>query len=111
VYRQSRYIDQIVVIGNDRPHLVALVVANQAAVDKVKSGGSAHDVIEQELEILGRQLSRHEQVRAFAVIPEPFSIERGELTATLKLRRDRIEARYLTMIDGMFQEWRPEAMA
>ena len=58
----------------------------------------------EDLNRLGSQLSRHEQIRAFALLPEPLAIERGELTSTLKLRRDRIEARYLATIDEMYQQ-------
>ena len=112
VYRQSRYVDQIVVVGNDRPHLVALVVANQAAIDTAMQGStsdgrSAHaakGLIDEDLKRLGSQLSRHERIRAFALLPEPLAVERGELTPTLKFRRDRIEARYLAMIGEMYQE-------
>ena len=115
VYRQSRYVDQIVVIGRNRPCLTALVSLNAAAVNAgtasqsvagPKNGAAvsaeAIRLVEGDLETLGERLAQHERVRAFRVFDEAPSVENGLITATLKLRRDRIEARYADLIDEMY---------
>jgi long-chain acyl-CoA synthetase len=106
LYRQSRYIDQIVVVGNERPYLAALVTLNVGS-DKPDPernvvlqdlvGRVVHDVAQ-----LGQRLAPHEQIRAVAVLSAPLTVESGELTAGLKLRRDRIEARYAGLIDALY---------
>src|SRR6185503_16014507 len=108
----SRYVDQIVVVGNNRPHLVALIALNRAAVDatlartvgllpsgeEVQRSRTTIDLVQDDLTALGDKLARHERVHAFAVLSAPLSVENGELTATLKPRRDRIEAHYAEQI-------------
>jgi long-chain acyl-CoA synthetase len=110
VYRQSRYVDQIVVIGNDRPYLAALVTltTGSPAAD-AELGAVLRDTIAQDLAELGRQLARHEQVRAIGILGAPLSVESGELTGSLKLRRDRIEARHASLIDKLYSGRGPGA--
>jgi long-chain acyl-CoA synthetase len=107
LYRQSRYIDQIVVVGNERPYLAALVTLNMGS-DKPDPernvvlqdlvGRVVHDAAQ-----LGQRLAPHEQIRAVAVLSAPLTVESGELTASLKLRRDRIESRYAGLIDALYR--------
>jgi long-chain acyl-CoA synthetase len=119
IYRQSRYVDQIVVVGNNRPFLVALVALNTPAVNAaLTSAGVAVapsqeelpklpaviDLVQRDFGTLGERVARHERIRAFAILSAPLSIERGELTATLKPRRTQIEARYGDVIEAMFAE-------
>jgi long-chain acyl-CoA synthetase len=116
VYRQSRYVDQIVIVGNNRPFLAALIAVNQPAVraaldrlslpippgDGLQSSSHVTDLIDRDLAALGRKLARHERIRAFTVLSKPLSTETGELTVTLKLRRERIEALHTDAIDKMY---------
>jgi len=120
VYRQSRFIDQIVVIGNDRPHLVALVALNVAAVrTNLASAGVGEpspseystcqaviDLLRRDFEQLDAAVARHERIRAFAILDAPFSIDNGELTTTLKPRRAQIEARHRATIDALYDDAR-----
>jgi long-chain acyl-CoA synthetase len=99
VYARSRYVDQIIVVGNDRPHLCALVVVNR---DSVGASRSVMDLLRTDFTLLGAQLAPHEQIRAFVVLSSPFSVENGELTLTLKPRRARIEANHREVIDAMY---------
>src|SRR5436190_9935732 len=107
-YRQSRYIDQIFVIGNDRPYLVALVAVNRSAVE-AHPATPVHDLLKVELDHLGHGLGQHERVRAFALLDQPPSVESGELTTTLKPRRARIESRHRETIDRLYVQTSPVA--
>jgi long-chain acyl-CoA synthetase len=53
---------------------------------------------------LQQQFVHYEQVKRFALLPEPFSMERGEMTNTLKLKRSVIAVNYKDMIDKMYEE-------
>jgi len=82
---------QVVLVGNGRGYLSAVVTGNvtrervQAALDLVNPG-----------------LPHYKQVRAFHIYPQPFSIENGLLTANGKLKRDLIAARLKDEIEEMY---------
>ena len=82
---------QVVVVGNGRGYLCALVTG---AVERA----AARAV----LDSLNPELPHYRQIRNFAVIPEAFTIENGLLTANGKLRRSAINARYASEINAMY---------
>ena len=109
VYLRSPLIDQIVVFGNDRPFLVALIAPNVKAVEAVAGhaaatnvGARARDLIGRQLEHFGLALSPHERVRGFALLDAPLSMANGELTSNLKLRRRHIESRYARLLESTY---------
>jgi len=83
---------QVVVIGNGRGYLSAIVTGNVTA----EQAQSALDAVNPEL-------PHYKQVRAFCLRSEPFSIENGMLTANGKLKRDLISARMKSEIEDMYQ--------
>ncbi|MEX0747716.1 MAG: AMP-dependent synthetase/ligase [Rhodothermales bacterium] len=118
-FKAVPWIDQIVVVGEGREFLVALVVPDFDALKKYASerGYNAADttsLLEQEmlLQVFDRQfkdysrgVAAHERIRAFRLIPEPFTIESGLLTPTLKPRRKQIEEKYRQLIDEMYEHF------
>jgi long-chain acyl-CoA synthetase len=112
-------VDQIVVVGNDRPHLVALVMPNHAALDEAlgrdassspdadaRTVTAAFDLVKDDLSIQGASLAPHEQIRNFTILSAPLSMENGELTPSLKLRRHQIEARHRETIERLYRRER-----
>jgi long-chain acyl-CoA synthetase len=110
-------IDQAVVCGEGRNFLTALLVPNwdnvRRALEANGAGWSpqmrsspAHPAIEVLLrERVGRALADlcgAEQVKKFVVLPEPFSIANDELTVSLKLRRNVVQARYARQLDALY---------
>jgi long-chain acyl-CoA synthetase len=83
---------QVVVVGNGRGFLSAIVTGNV-------SGEQAQAA----LDAVNPELPHYKQVRAFHLRPEPFSIENGLLTANGKLKRDLISARMKSEIEEMYQ--------
>jgi long-chain acyl-CoA synthetase len=83
---------QIVVVGNGRGYLSAIVTGNVSA-----------EQAQAALDAVNPHLPHYKQVRAFCLRSEPFSIENGLLTANGKLKRDLISARMKNEIDGMYR--------
>ena len=61
-------------------------------------------MIGSEIEERNRQLASYETIRRFAILPEPFSLDAGEITPTLKVRRMEVEERYRELIEAMYEE-------
>ncbi len=105
-------IDQAMVVGDGRSYLVALLVVNGDALARATAeeptaenraaNGDAETVLADRIARRLACVSHHEQVRRFAVLERPFSIEDGELTPTLKLRRGIIEKKYEEMIATLY---------
>lgn len=119
VYAQSPYIDQVVVIGNSRKHLVGLIVVHRSALERrfarmgvvLPASGEevavmpeVRQVIQAEIACLGINLASHERILDFAILPGPLSLERGEITSTLKIRRDRVAGLYADLIERLYRQ-------
>ena len=112
----DRYIDQIVVIAEQRKFVSALIVpkydllaelSREYGVD-CKTG---RELCENErvvkfmmyrVDTLQQEFAHYEQVKRITLLPEPFSVERGELTNTLKVKRSVISENYKDLIDKMY---------
>lgn len=112
----SPWIEQVMVTGNGRNFVSALIVLSHETLtayyekqgkailppeEAVKDPDIFH-IIQKEVEDRMKPFSRYEQVKKFILLPEPFSIEKDELTPTLKVKRQVVESRYATLIDEMY---------
>jgi long-chain acyl-CoA synthetase len=111
---RSPYIDQIMLVGQDQKVLGALIVPNLDVLESwATSQGTTLDLASKPVQdLFRRELNREVQDRpgyrpddrigTFRFISEPFSIENGLLTQTLKIRRNVVMERYQGMINEMF---------
>ena len=60
--------------------------------------------IRDRIDTLQQQFAHYEQIKRFTLLPEPFSMERGELTNTLKLKRAVVAKNYSEQIEKMYEE-------
>lgn len=114
----DRYIDQIAIIADQRKFVSALIIPDYGLL---KSYAEEHAIKYQSLEELLRhpdiismmkeridtlqqQFAHYEQVKRFTLLPEPFSMERGELTNTLKIKRPALNKNYAEIINKMYEE-------
>ena len=114
----DRYIDQIAVIADQRKFVSALIVPVYGFVkDYAKEKGLEYkdmaDLLQHpkvqalfraRIDTLQQQFAHYEQVKRFTLLPEPFSMERGELTNTLKLKCSVVATNYKELIDKMYEE-------
>ena len=88
---------QVVLVGNQRSFLAALVTATGA-------NGLTDARIQSAIENVNAGLPHYKQIRAFHIVPEPFTIESGLLTTMGKLKRDAISARFSAEIEALYQK-------
>ncbi|MEI6757398.1 MAG: long-chain fatty acid--CoA ligase [Chlorobium sp.] len=113
---ESDYVDQVIVIGEKRPFLIALIVPDfsklkefaakegiTAATSKeLIENKSVQQIYEKLLRTTSRQLATHEKVRKFLLVETPFTIENGHMTPTMKLKRKAITTHYASEIDKVY---------
>lgn len=112
----DRYIEQIAVIGNNRNYVTAIIAPNIPAVkDLAESMNIKYERVEELLhhpDIISffekriaegqKEMAPYEKIKKFRLIKRAFSIESGELTSTLKLRRAVIQQNYAVLINDMY---------
>jgi long-chain acyl-CoA synthetase len=110
----SRYIEQAVVIGNSRQFCSALVVLDTAAVTAyfteagkpvpadLAGSDEVRALIQKEVDQVNAGLPHWEQIKKFALVKKPWSIETGELTPTLKIKRRVVQERHAAEIQTLY---------
>ena len=99
----SGYFERALVVGDRRPYLVALLVVDRERLrGETSSVAEEHELVERVVEQVNAGLGRAEQVKRFAILPRDLSIEDGEITPTLKLRRRVCEEHFGDLIDGLY---------
>jgi len=113
---QSMYIEQSLVIGDNRNFITALIVPNfeQVSGYLASEGATMEDPgsmigDERVLSLFGEEITRvtteaaeYERVKKFTLLPEEFTIENGELTPTMKVVRKKVLSRYSDLIEAMY---------
>ena len=120
---QDKYMAQVAVIGDGRKYVSALIVPDfdelsmWATKRKIQfknnedlvNNPKVHEMIEKLINEYQKDLASYEQIKRFVLLPRPFSMESGELTNTLKIKRAVINKRYAKLIDAMYAvDYRPK---
>ena len=114
----DKYIDQICIIADQRKFVSALIVPVYSLLEEyAREHGIAFDSREQlckderiikmmyeRIDTLQQQLAHYEQVKRFTLLPHHLSMEKGELTNTLKIKRRVLNENYKEQIDAMYAE-------
>jgi len=116
ILKKSKYIEDVCLVGNYRKFISALIVPNFEALRlwaeyqelNVKSDEEliklpeVIDYFEQTIEQLQSHLARFEKIKKFILLPRSLSIEKGELTPSLKIKRSVIEQKYKDEINALY---------
>jgi len=114
----DRYIDQISIIADERKFVAALIVPDYKLVEKfaadkgVRYASMAEllkhetvvELFKNRIDTLQQQFAHYEQIKKFTLLPEPFSMAKGELTNTLKIKRSVLNKNYAAEIEAMYAE-------
>ena len=114
----DRFIDQVVVIANERKFVSALIIPEYKLLSEwaAEEGIAYKDMAElcanertvqmvlARIQTLQQGLAYYEQVKRITLLPEPFSIENGEVTNTLKVKRSVVNQHYAEVIEKMYEE-------
>jgi long-chain acyl-CoA synthetase len=123
VLKTVPFVTQAVVFGDKQKHLVALITLDeQAACDFARERNWEFDsyfdlsrsssllgFLKKELQARSKDLADYEQVKRFAILANELSVEAGELTATLKIKRNVVGRNYKSLIDQMYNSHDPVA--
>jgi long-chain acyl-CoA synthetase len=115
------YISDVVVVGNRRSFASALVLPNfeklvawcreqsipAASREEIAAHPRVYALLMEQVDTVNSEFAQYERVKKILLISQEFSIERGELTPTLKARRSVIESRYKHLIDELYHEQKP----
>jgi long-chain acyl-CoA synthetase len=116
--KRSRFVSQVVLIGNGRKFPAALIVPNWTELrayaaykgidaqtpEEFCRDERIRDLFERQVETQCAELSRYERVKRVALLPCELSIEGGEMTPTLKIKRRVVDEKYRDVIDGIYAE-------
>jgi len=116
---QSTYISQIVLLGEKRSTVTALIVPNFTSLRhwinehgigvnpednrELTRHPEVHRLIQDEIQRLSHDLASFEKVHRFSLIDHEFTVETGELTPTLKVRRRVVMEKYKDLIEAMYR--------
>jgi long-chain acyl-CoA synthetase len=113
--KRSMYVAHAMVVGNGRPYPIALIVPNwplvrhqlgnlpgDASPESLAERGDVHDFITAEVHKQTRGLPAYEQIRRVIVIAREFSVDNGELSPSMKIKRRIVEDRYAAQIEGAY---------
>ncbi|NIA26043.1 MAG: AMP-binding protein [Gammaproteobacteria bacterium] len=97
-------IGDAIVIGDLRPYLTVLISLDAQAVEEMGLDADAVDhAVQAAIDETNTDLARVRQIKKFTILDEPLSIERGELTPTLKVRRKVVRDHFAAEIDAMYE--------
>lgn len=113
---EDRYIEQVAVIGDNRKYVSAIIIPafealkeyarrnkiNFRSIDDLVNNAEIRNFFSERLEKLQKGLAGFEKIKKFTLLPREFTIENGELTNTLKIRRPVINNRYANVIEAMY---------
>jgi len=114
----DKYIEGAVIIGDQRKYVTALIIP---AFDELKNFASENgisydnlgdlcnqreikELFEAHINTIHNEFANYEQIKRFTLLSEPFTIGTGELTNTLKMKRQFIAEKFKDVIDKMYDE-------
>lgn len=117
LFKTSKWIDQLVVVGENKAYMAALIVPDfevlqsWASREKIRYNSikelladeKVQSIYKKETREYSRELASHEKIRDFRLLTNEFTVETGEITPTLKVKRRVIEDKYAHIIKAIYE--------
>ena len=114
----DKYIDQIAIIADQRKFVSALIIPVYSLLEEYArenkipfenreqlcKNPQINQMMKERIDTLQQQLAHYEQIKRFTLLPQNFTLEKGELTNTLKIKRRVLNENYKKEIDAMYAE-------
>jgi long-chain acyl-CoA synthetase len=113
--KTSKYVSQALVVGDKRPYVAAMITLDEAEVRRwaeeqgidgdltaLAADSRVRDLLQEVVDDVNRDRSRYEQVKRFVLLPRDFSMEHGEVTPTLKLRRRAVLEHFSDELEKLY---------
>jgi long-chain acyl-CoA synthetase len=113
--KTSKFVSQAVIVGDRRPYVAALITLDGPEIerwasergldgdfDTLAAAPEVRDLVQEIVDDANRERSRYEQVKRFVILPRDFSMEEGEITPTLKLRRRVVLDHFQAEVEGLY---------
>ncbi len=113
--KQCRWISQVVMHGDQRPYPVVLITLDEEEIPtyarehalpedipSLSRDPAIHALIQQEIDLVNAKYAQVEQVKKFAILDHDLSHETGELTPTLKIKRNVVNEQYTQLFDSLY---------
>ena len=118
IAKSSNYISQVVVYGDQKPYITALLTLNQEAViqyaqkkkilfsefSELIKNTDVSRMIAAEVDLINQKLARWETIKRYHILPKEFTVEAGELTPSLKIKRKHLSSLYKNELEKLYQE-------
>lgn len=103
--KREPVISQVVVVGDRKPYLTALVTLSQEVLDAEKlTKEQVHDRVQSAVDKANEELARYEQIKKYRILDSEFSIESGEMTPTMKIKRNVVMQNNEEVIAALYAE-------
>jgi long-chain acyl-CoA synthetase len=113
---QSKFIENVVIIGESREYCTALIAPNYEQIESLAkdfelnfenvseliSNPKIINMFKKEIDYLQKDIAKYEKVRKFALLSTPFTIENGELSPKMSVRRHVVEKKYAEIIENLY---------
>lgn len=118
IYLKSPKIDQLFLIGDKREYITAIIIPNQETLQETFNldesffkeetdfieNQEIKDWFEKDIKKISNELAKFERIKNFKIKRIPFSIDEGEITPTMKVKRRVVEKKYIEAINSMYEE-------
>lgn len=116
LFKTSPLISNVLIHGDRKKYIVALITLNEATAQKMAKdkgwsfrdykaltqSSEIHEMVRKIVAQINSGLGSYETIKNFAILPQDFSIESGELTPSLKIKRKVCDERYKALIDSLY---------
>jgi long-chain acyl-CoA synthetase len=116
LFKMEPIVNQVLLIGDKQPYVTALITVNVTAAEGLKGmdefkGRAPADIahaspvteeVDRTVKRVNKQLAPFEQIRRFRILDREFSIDRGEMTPTMKVRRKQVIENYRQVVNELY---------